>query len=291
MGEKINIICWKWGTNKHIKKGIVYGPEYVNELYRMLKEKCSVPFQLYCITDDPDDVRDEVITIPLWDEYTDHGGCWVRLPVFDNRLADMLDIDRFISIDLDCVIVDDPAPIFQRNEDFVIYCEHHRNTPYCGAMFMMNIGCRSWVYDNFDFRNYPATGEGPRWSCGTDQLHISNCLYPNEAIWDESDGVYNFATSIFQKEHNHLFKPHKPRIRNGISPAKMKEYNAATIQSRKIASMIRNRYREEVNKPTKFYGELPDNSRIIFFNGRFDPANVRLRQLYPWIKNHYRLER
>jgi hypothetical protein len=34
--------------------------------------------------------------------------------------------------------------------------------------------------------------------------------------------------------------------------------------------------------------ELPENARIIFFNGRHDPSKLELQEQYPWIREHWR---
>jgi len=46
------IVCVKWGT--------LYGPEYVNRLYTMVKRNITGPFRLVCLTDDREGIRPEV---------------------------------------------------------------------------------------------------------------------------------------------------------------------------------------------------------------------------------------
>jgi hypothetical protein len=48
----INIFTFKWG--------IKYDSRYTNRLYNMLKTHCDVDFNLTCITDNPDGIRQEV---------------------------------------------------------------------------------------------------------------------------------------------------------------------------------------------------------------------------------------
>lgn len=46
------IICMKWGT--------LYGPEYVNRLYAMVRKNISGDIRFVCLTDDHAGIRDEV---------------------------------------------------------------------------------------------------------------------------------------------------------------------------------------------------------------------------------------
>ena len=52
MSDKL-IFCMKWGT--------LYGPEYVNTLYSMVKRNLSYDFSMVCFTDDPKGIREEVL--------------------------------------------------------------------------------------------------------------------------------------------------------------------------------------------------------------------------------------
>jgi len=53
---KLNFFTFKWGD--------VYGPEYVNRLYKSLKEHCKkVPFNFTCITDNSAGIDPEVILL------------------------------------------------------------------------------------------------------------------------------------------------------------------------------------------------------------------------------------
>lgn len=49
----IRFICFKWGKK--------YSSIYVNRLYSMIKKNYDLPFEFYCITDDANHIRKEVI--------------------------------------------------------------------------------------------------------------------------------------------------------------------------------------------------------------------------------------
>lgn len=258
-----NIVCWKWDNGIHPKKKIKFTHEDVNELYRMLSEKCRQPFRLICITDDQEGIDENIICLPIWRDFLDIGGCFVRLKAFSHKVKEMFG-DRFISIDLDCVIVADPEPLFSRQEDFIIWSEKWRKTPYCGSLFMMDTGCREKVYTGFKPKDYPSNRPGPVWSLGTDQARISDCLFPHEATWSSKDGIYNFNMDIGV----HIPKTAKRR----------KKLFDKNTKSTKIKLKGGN-------------GELPDNAIIVFFNGKSDPANAELQEEYSWIREHYKWTR
>jgi len=228
--EPVSIVCWKWKPlpkTLSTKTRTQFTYVDVNILYQMLVKHLHIPFQLICVTDDPKGIREEVKVIPLWDEFRNKGGCFVRLKSFSKNIASLFG-PRFVSIDLDCVIVDDVTSLFSRAEDFIIWGDHGGATQYCGALWMMNSGCRSQVYSSFNPDNYQITFG--KYKGGTDQLHISNVLN-NELVWTKADGIYAY--------------------RNMTNP------------------------------------KLPENAKIIFFNGTNHPRDFAMQQYYPWLKTHY----
>lgn len=164
----LTVLCMKWGDK--------YGSHHVNVLESMLSRHLDMDYELVCITDDPHGV--ECRTLPLWED--DSEGCFRRLDLFRPEIAEILG-PRFVSIDLDCVIVADITPLFQRDEDFVIWQHPVFMGRYCGSMFMMDSGARAQIADapRVRDRKFP----------GTDQEVISNLL-PDEAVWTAEDGVH-----------------------------------------------------------------------------------------------------
>lgn len=142
---------------------------------------------------------------------------------------------RFVSMDLDVCIVDDITPLLQRPEDFIIWGSVLRTTPYNGSMWMMNAGCRSEIWDDFDPVTVPSKTKKKGYH-GSDQAWFSYRLGAKEAQWTpESDGVYAFRSDI---------------------------------------------------KKRKFM--LPDDAKIVFFQGHNDPWDEHSQKWAPWIKDHYK---
>jgi hypothetical protein len=62
------IICMKWGT--------VYSADYVNRLYNMVARYTTPPFTFYCLTDQPDGIRPEVVIRPCPSADIPRPMCW-----------------------------------------------------------------------------------------------------------------------------------------------------------------------------------------------------------------------
>lgn len=103
-----NIVC--------VKHGPKYDSQYANVLYNMCARHCSLPFNFYCLTDDPRGLNDN-IGIKLLPKYLD--GWWCKPYMF----ADELNIDGIILyMDLDVVIANNIDKLFtyKQNEWLII---------------------------------------------------------------------------------------------------------------------------------------------------------------------------
>ncbi len=206
----LDVICWKWkpGFKAYRSK---FSAEHVNTLRAMVARHYQKPHRFSCITDDPAGIDPRVRVIPLWPDHgqlvSPHGfsnpSCYRRLRVFARDAGELIG-PRFVSMDLDCVVVGDLAPVFDRPEHFVMWEGTAGRNFYNGSMFMLTAGMRPQVWELFDRHKSPAdaTAQG---FVGSDQAHICNVLGPAEATWTRADGVYSWR--------NHL------RRRNGKLPA------------------------------------------------------------------------
>lgn len=210
----LTILGWLWHDPNCLAQ---YTPEHASVWARMIHRNLSLPHRFVLATDTPDAEFDPLITpIPLWDDWREVRNpswpkqkphCYVRLKAFSDKMRDVLG-DRFVSVDLDCLVLDNasyyggadkvpagaPAlldPLFNRNEDFVIY---HRpvvngareRNKYQGSMWMMNTGARRQVFDDFEGLRSIDLAAG---FMGSDQAWIRYKLGPCEAGWTKQDGV------------------------------------------------------------------------------------------------------
>lgn len=198
--SNLKVVCFKW---KFTGQGIVmpsqshiqYTAQHVNTLHSMLKRHLHIPFDLICITDDPMGIDPDITCLPLWDKCRYLGGCFNRLYVFSEHMAKFIG-PRFVCIDMDCAIISDITPLFNRQDDFIMntYQAGGEVNPqmqlYNGGMFMMNAGCRSIVWHGFDPAATPAVISNRKDRIGTDQAWIREILGPDETRWGPEDGIY-----------------------------------------------------------------------------------------------------
>lgn len=259
--DKLTVLCWKWNNGPHPKKGFIFGAYHVNVLYAMIKRNLHISFEMACITDNAKGINPEIRIIPLWNDLKRKGGCFIRLKAFAADAEKFLGTKKFVSIDLDAVIIDDITSLFVLDEAFIIWGEDWRKLPYCGALWMLKCGTRPHVWDRFNPDDYQPNVRG-NYSKGSDQQHINKILYPGEVTWTTKDGIYNFATDI-------------------------KDYGKNTKIERD--HFMRVHCRPGFKKIKGSDGTLPKNAKIIFFNGRHDPSDPKLQEKYIWITDYWHL--
>lgn len=189
---------WKAAPGYHTR----YTAEHVNVMARMVARFYSAPHEVVCITDDPDGLSPTIRPLPLWSDFAElpnpngpqFPSCYRRLKLFAPEAAQLIG-ERFVIIDLDCVLVGDVRPLWDRPEDFVILRSAHPQLLYSGAMMLMRAGSRAEVWTEFDPVESPAYARGLR-HFGSDQAWIAARLGPDEACWTPADGVYSFSKHI-----------------------------------------------------------------------------------------------
>lgn len=196
----LGVVCWKWAPSNGYRSS--FGPEAVNTLRRMVARHYDAPHRFICVTDDPNGLDREVAVVPLWKDFSDvpspHGGhnpsCYRRLRAFSPEAAQWFG-DRFVSVDLDTVIVGDMKPLWDRPEPFVIWGETDPRSFYNGSMWLMTAGARRQVWEQFDPATSPRLAKAAG-KFGSDQGFISYLLGKGEATWGRTDGVYSYRVHI-----------------------------------------------------------------------------------------------
>lgn len=196
----ITVACWKWEPAPGYRSK--FDAESVNTLRAMVARHYRKPHRFVCVTDKPDGIDSSVEIVPLWNDYADvpspHGGhnpsCYRRLKAFAPEIESVFG-KRFVSLDLDTVIVGDLAPLFDRPEDFIIWGETNPKSFYNGSMWMMNAGARKQVWERFDPKTSPREAKAAG-RFGSDQGWISHVLGKGEATWGRQDGVYSYRVHL-----------------------------------------------------------------------------------------------
>lgn len=240
MSDPLRVVTWLWKPIPRYRSD--FNAERVNMFYKMIARHLHMPYEPVCITNMPQGIDPGIRIIPLWDDLCEvaspHGGktpsCYRRLKAFAPEMEQIIG-PRFISMDLDVVIIDDITPLLSRTEDFIIWGSVLRTTQYNGSMWMMNAGARKEVWEDFD----PITSPIKTLKAGlhgSDQAWFCYRLGKLEAQWTpEKDGVYAWRSDIKRRRY-----------------------------------------------------KLPDDARIVFFQGNCDPWEPYPQQMSPWIKDHYK---
>ncbi len=255
----LNIVTWKWkqppNPPRNKRKPCEFSAKHVNTLYNMVSRHLHIPFNFICITDDPEGINPDIKIIPIWKDYLDVHGCYVRLKAFSDEAKHFLG-SKFVSFDLDCVITNNITPLLDRDEDFMIWEDREkRRTPYCGSLWMHKPGTHTHIWNNFDINQSMKKTREAGFVTGTDQAYLSYKFYSNVATWTKEDGIYNFKIHIMKKQ---VYR----RTRRDV------------------------RYKKEFVELHD--GQLPEDARIVFFNGtNVDPSLPSLQEKYPWIKEHW----
>lgn len=234
---------FKWRDN------FTYGAEHVDRLARAVRENLSMDYRFVVVTDQPAEAFSEPMeVVPLWADFRDMGRCFTRLKCFDPAISSVLG-ERFVWVDLDCVVLGDLTPLFTRAEDFIIWGfdgrdPYKRENAYCGSMVMMDAGARSQVWERFDPVASPRLAASKH-LVGSDQAWIEYVLGDQEPTWTSRDGVYSLR-----------------------------------------AHFMSSRLPGRASRAGKFI-EPPANARIVFLHGNVDASMVSVRQSHPWINENW----
>lgn len=187
----ITILCWLWSQEGG---RTAYTAQHVNIWADMVRRHISLPHRIACVTDMAAGIDRRVqiiapprelehVRIPSWGEGRPQ--CLRRLVMFRPDAAATFG-ERFVCMDIDCVIAGSLDPLFAGGEDFRMFKGTAPGRPYNGSMMMLRAGARPEVYERF---TPEGAAEAGRLFVGSDQAWISHVLGPNEAVWDERDGV------------------------------------------------------------------------------------------------------
>ena len=173
----------------------------------MVRRHYQRPHRISCITDDPRGIDDSIRVIPLWDEFKHlrnpsfrtGPSCYCRLRAYSKEAAQIIG-PRFVSLDLDLLVVGDLAPVWDRDEDYIVWgdtmLKQEGGVPgYNGSMWMMTAGARSQVWERFNPKTSPQESDRAGRK-GCDQGWVTYVLGIGEKTWTTADGVYSYRKHI-----------------------------------------------------------------------------------------------
>ena len=206
----IDVVVWKWRKPGYRS---TFDASAVNVAFSMFSRQLRIPHRFTCITDDASGIDPRVRVIPIASlpsyRYMSvpnpsspvNPSCYVRLFIFSEEAREVIG-ERIVSCDLDVVLTDDVTPLFDRDDDFVIWggqTAQPRSATvynwYNGSLMMVRAGARKEVWERFDPRASPAmaNANGCR---GSDQGWIAYCLGRKERVWGCADGVYSYRNHV-----------------------------------------------------------------------------------------------
>ena len=197
----LTIVCFKWKPSSGYRS--YFNADAVNTLARMVDRHYKHPHRVVCVTDDPEGIERHIGIVPMWNDLANvpnpHGShqpsCYRRLKAFSVEARKWFG-ERFVAVDLDCVIVGDMAPLWNRTEEFIIWGSGTDRRVWCnGSMWMMTAGSRRQVWETFNPRTSPGQAKRSGFF-GSDQGWIAHCLGRKEAMWTKADGVYSFRVHM-----------------------------------------------------------------------------------------------
>jgi hypothetical protein len=150
MDKKINVICIKWGTE--------YGPEYVNNLFNMVKRNSSNKINFYCFTDDSTALEKEIIIKPLpvlntKEEFKTKYMYRKEAALCDDNLGELTG-ERVFFFDLDVVIISNLDEFFDfpQEEKFYILNDWNTNGDYIGqaSSYSWVVGTLGYIKTYFE---------------------------------------------------------------------------------------------------------------------------------------------
>jgi hypothetical protein len=211
----LSVVCWKWKPPIANYRSTFTG-DTVNTLRRMVARHYPDPHRFICVTDDATGIGPDVDVVPIWNDHGDlphphshtHPSCYRRLKAFAPEMRELFG-PRFVSVDLDCVILEDLRPLWNRPEPFVGWGGTTApREAYNGSMYLMSAGCRAKVWRDFHPQVSPVLAKQAGFY-GSDQAWMSYALGPQEPRWTTADGVYSFRIHIAP---NHGQLPGNARI-------------------------------------------------------------------------------
>lgn len=200
----LTVLTFKWTAPPGYRSK--FEGRHVDVLRRMVRRHYRKPHRFVVVTDDPTGIKEKDVEIyRLWPTFSTvanpsgrkNPSCYRRLRIFARNAGEWLG-DRFVCLDLDTVIVDDMAPLWDRTDDFVIWRSSTKGNFYNGSMILMNAGARPQVWTDFDPELSPRLTHGAR-LYGSDQAWIAYKLGGGEKTWGPEDGVLSMRNDVVNR--------------------------------------------------------------------------------------------
>lgn len=218
----LTVLTWLWRQTPDKARYFddAGGADKVNVWNAMVRRNCTLDIELACVTDEPEGIAPDVRIIPLprpfddvevkaWREKIGAPQCYRRLMLFHPDAAEVFGAERFVSMDLDCVVTGNLDRLWDNDCPFVMFKGTSNSRPYNGSMIQMDAGARPEVYERFARDPQGVAEAARRKFIGSDQAVISHVLGPGEERWSARDGVEAYGGGFLRR---HGGQPHRVRL-------------------------------------------------------------------------------
>lgn len=191
MSDPLRIHTWFW---KQPGGAVRYTAEHVNVWAAMMRRNLTIDHELVCVTSDPEGIDPGVRIVEPPRDFEDvrlrswgptRPQCLRRLAMFAADAAGRFG-RRFVSMDLDCVVLDNIDSLFDRPEPLVLNRGTRSKWPFNGSMLMMTAGVCPEVYRSFTPER---ADKASRRFIGSDQAWLMEKLGPHMPTWGPEHGV------------------------------------------------------------------------------------------------------
>lgn len=191
----MRFVCWLWRGRGFWKRTATYDVQHVEALASMLRRHGG--YRLACVHDGSFQMPEGVQGVPMPAHVADLPNylpkLWAWSPEFHERIG-----ERFASIDLDVVLLGDPAAELYGPEPVRIW-DSAVGEPYNSSLFVLTPGTGHEVWE----RMTPAAVEAARkastrWT--GDQSWIAHVLGPHLPTFGEGSGIIRYRPSKHRHE-------------------------------------------------------------------------------------------
>lgn len=178
--ETKQFICMKWGT--------LYGSDYVNRLYYMIRANTTGPIRVVCLTDDTFGITPEVDCLPcphMMVRGESFGAGWRKLTLWASSENLFGLTGTWMFFDLDVVVTGSLDDFFTHKPEAPFIVMHNWTTPGQGigntSAFRFQVGAATYLHDDImdaDIRELIKQYDN-------EQIYISHKIHSKE-FWPDA---------------------------------------------------------------------------------------------------------
>jgi hypothetical protein len=280
-----SLVTFRWSTPGYRS---TFTADHVNILFRSWRRHSTVPFNAYCVTDDPEGLDEDVTPVAIWENPVPaYGGgnapnCFRRLRMFSDEVSEAFG-PRWIWTDLDCVVTGNVDDILSTDADLKIWRPTGDVSRCNGSLVAYRSGSRPEIWNDFTKTTVGTVEEfrAQTGHLGSDQAWMSLYIRPDDQFFGESDGVYAFRKLRNPVLERHMAKQEKVAAR-GKEPRGASYTRDAAGRRERMDQRRERREKERLSTP------LPSNCKLAYFPGSVHPWDRNLQKLYSWIGANWR---